>query len=82
MQNEDKRGGEGEIEGGIMRMHEIGVKQDRKRRKEGGKGGAEEEEEASWRKSRWRRSFSVFHFNLYICGFPSETNVLCLLIVH
>lgn len=62
-----------------MRWHEMRVKQDGKKRKERAE---EEEEEASWRKSRWKRSFSVFHFNLYDCAFPSEANVLCLLIVH
>lgn len=70
-------GGRREAERVIMRLHKMRLKQDRKKRRRTERG-----EEASWRKSRWRRSFSVFHFNLYVCGFPSETNVHCLLIVH
>lgn len=79
-QKTGRGGGQRVAERGIMRMYEMRVKQrkkeeERKSKRGGGK-------EASWRKSRWRRSFSVFYFNLYICAISSETNVLCLLIVH
>lgn len=63
-------------EGGIMRIYEMGVKQRKRRRK-------------SSRPARGRADggggdffFFLgggFYFNLYI---SSETNVLCLLIVH
>lgn len=39
-------------------------------------GGGQLEEE------QMEEEFSVFHFNLYGYGFPSETNVLCLLTVR
>lgn len=38
--------------------------------------------EAQLEEDQMEEEFFLFHFNLYDCGFPSETNVHCLLIVH